>query len=205
MILGRLIRALHAEHLSFIPVRWLTKIFVAGDIVAFVLQGGGGGIQAAGTLELYELGEKIIIVGLFVQIVIFSIFMATSLTVHMRISKKPTAVAAAGHLDGGIPWERHLYVLYVTSFLILIRSIFRVIEFLQGNGGYLISHEIYLYIFDAALMAAVMAIFAVWYIGDLEGPMSDMQRVQSVSLVSLVNEDGIRESQRRAVEPKHMV
>lgn len=186
MILGRLIRALHAEHLSFIPVKWLTKIFVAGDVVAFTLQAGGGGIQAAGTLEMYELGEKIIIVGLFAQIVIFSIFMCTSLTVHYRVSVAPTSAA----LQGLVPWKRHLYVLYATSLLILVRSIFRVVEYLQGNGGYLISHEIFLYIFDTVLMVAVMVIFAVWYIGDLEGDKSAMYALSSVSRVSLVT-DGV--------------
>ncbi|KAM0635950.1 hypothetical protein ACHAPW_000985 [Verticillium nonalfalfae] len=164
MILGRIIQALHAEHLSLIPVKWLTKIFVIGDIVSFVLQAGGGGIQAVGTLELYELGEKIIIVGLFVQIVIFSVFMIVTITFHTRLSAAPTPSAVVNTIS----WRRHLYVLYTTSLLILVRSAFRVVEYLQGNGGYLISHEIWIYIFDAVLMALAMAILAVWYVGDLE-------------------------------------
>ncbi|SPJ88924.1 related to protein RTA1 [Fusarium torulosum] len=41
MILGRLIRALDAEHLSLIRTRWLTKLFVLGDILSFVVQGIG--------------------------------------------------------------------------------------------------------------------------------------------------------------------
>ena len=59
-------------------------------------------------------------------------------------------------------------MLYAASGLILVRSIFRVVEYLQGNKGYLISHEIFLYIFDTVLMAAVMVLFAIWYVGDLE-------------------------------------
>ncbi|KAH7150275.1 RTA1 like protein-domain-containing protein [Dactylonectria estremocensis] len=164
MILARLIGAINGEPLSIIPVRWMTKIFVTGDVISFFLQGGGGGIQAGGTLDLYNLGEKIIIVGLFVQIVIFSFFMGTTIAFHVKVAKRPTSAA----VSNAIAWQRHLYVLYTTSILILVRSIFRVIEYLQGNGGYLISHEAYLYIFDAFLMAAVMAIFAVWYIGDLK-------------------------------------
>lgn len=186
MILARLIRALHAEHLSFIPVKWLTKIFVTGDVVAFTLQAGGGGIQSAGTLDLYNLGEKIIIAGLFVQIVIFSIFLSTSLSVHYRVCKTPT-IAASRQV---VPWKRHLYALYATSILILVRSVFRVVEYLQGNAGYLISHEIFLYIFDTILMALVMVIFAIWYIGDLEKDKSDMYDLSSVSRSSLVA-DGV--------------
>lgn len=164
MILGRLIRALGAEHLSLIPIKWVTKIFVTGDVIAFGLQAGGGGIQSAGTLEMYDMGEKIIIAGLFVQIAVFGFFVVTALLFHSRMLKN----SHAGTSQGPVAWKRHLYVLYVTSALILIRSIFRVVEYLQGNGGYLISHEVFIYVMDALLMAIVMAIFAVWYIGDLQ-------------------------------------
>ncbi|TEA12375.1 Protein RTA1 [Colletotrichum sidae] len=157
MILGRLIRTVKAEHLSLVPVRWVTRIFVTGDVVAFGLQAGGGGIQAAGTLEMYEMGEKIIIAGLLVQIFVFGFFVITSVLFHVRLLKSPTDTA----ITGGIPWRRYLSVLYVTSIIILVRSIFRVVEYLQGNSGYLISHELFLYLFDALLMALVMAVFSV--------------------------------------------
>ncbi|KAM0714121.1 hypothetical protein Q7P37_011085 [Cladosporium fusiforme] len=164
MILARLIRAVHAEHLSLIPIKWVTKIFVTGDVFAFTLQAGGGGVQSAGTLDLYELGEKVIIAGLFVQIAIFGFFVVTSVLFHSRF----VSSGMSSTTQTIVPWKRHLIVLYTTSGLILVRSIFRVIEYLQGNGGYLISHEVFLYIFDAVLMAITMAIFCVWYIGDLD-------------------------------------
>lgn len=165
MILGRLIRTVKGEHLSLVPVQWVTRLFVTGDVIAFTLQAGGGGIQAAGTLELYNIGEKVIIAGLLVQIVIFGFFVVTSVLFHVRLLKNPTHVSNTGE----IPWKRYLVVLYVTSAIILVRSIFRVVEYLQGNSGYLISHEIFLYIFDALLMAITMAIFVVWYVEDLDG------------------------------------
>ncbi|KAH6691492.1 RTA1 like protein-domain-containing protein [Plectosphaerella plurivora] len=164
MILGRLIRTMGAAHLSLVPINWVTRIFVIGDVVAFSLQAGGGGIQSGGTLDLYEMGEKIIIAGLFVQIVVFGFFVFTSILFHRRLVKEPTPMVRRGT----IPWARHLYVLYTTSAIILVRSVFRVVEYLQGNGGYLISHEIFLYIFDTLLMAAVMVIFLIWYVDDLE-------------------------------------
>ncbi|KAG9250328.1 RTA1 protein [Emericellopsis atlantica] len=164
MILGRLIRTVHAQHHSLIPVRWVTRIFVTGDVLAFTLQAGGGGIQSAGTLDLFEMGEHIIVAGLFAQIAIFGFFVVTSILFHHRLSRYPTVEASRGT----IPWRRDLWVLYVTSAIILVRSIFRVIEYLQGNKGYLISHEVYLYIFDALLMASVMLIFAIWYVGHLD-------------------------------------
>ena len=164
MILGRLIRASKAEGLSLIPIAWVTKIFVVGDVVSFSLQAGGGGIQAAGALELFYIGEKIIIAGLFAQIIMFSLFVMTAILFQYRFLHS----AAFGHMQKVVNWKRHLNVLYSVSALILIRSIFRVIEYLQGNDGYLISHEVFLYVFDAVLMAAVVVIFLVWYIDDIE-------------------------------------
>ena len=41
MVLGRTITYLHAENLSLVPVRWMTKIFVTGDVISFLLQCGG--------------------------------------------------------------------------------------------------------------------------------------------------------------------
>lgn len=41
MTLGRLIFYLDKEELSSVPTRWLTVIFVAGDIISFLIQGAG--------------------------------------------------------------------------------------------------------------------------------------------------------------------
>jgi RTA1 like protein. len=49
--------------------------------------------------------------------------------------------------------------LYAASVLILIRSVFRVVEYGEGFDGYLLSTEVFLYIFDALLMFSVMMIF----------------------------------------------
>lgn len=41
MTLGRLIVRLDAESASVVPVRWLTKVFVVGDVISFLLQCAG--------------------------------------------------------------------------------------------------------------------------------------------------------------------
>lgn len=199
MILARLIRAIDAQGLSLVPPNWLTRIFVTGDVVSFLMQSGGGGIQAAGTIDLYNIGEKLIIVGLFVQIAFFGFFVVTTITLHHRVASTPTPAASAQL----VPWNRHIYVLYTTSSLILIRSIFRVIEYLQGNGGYLISHEVFLYVFDALLMIAVMVIFAVWYIGDLEEDRSKVREVLTPSSYLTANNEG--HGNHQPVELRHLV
>lgn len=100
-------------------------------------------------------GEKIIIVGLFVQLAFFGFFVFVAFSFDMKLKKFPIPRSHASD----IPWRKHLNVLYGTSALIMVRSIFRVIEYIQGNSGYLLKHEAYLYIFDACLMFLTMVIF----------------------------------------------
>lgn len=138
-----------------------------------------------GSLSALHTGEHIIIVGLFVQLVTFAFFIVVAGVFHHRlVNDKPLQRNSKGsaHFGSGrkhrqlestssvapalspaevnaLPWKRHLYNLYIASTLIIVRSVFRIIEYLQGNAGYLLSHEIFLYIFDALLMLAVMVLF----------------------------------------------
>ena len=41
----------------------------------------------------------------------------------------------------------------------MIRSVFRVIEYGEGNDGYLLRAEVWFFVFDATLMANVMLLF----------------------------------------------
>ena len=99
-------------------------------------------------------GEHIIIGGLFVQIIFFGFFAISAAIFQSRISQSPTARSK----DLGQIWQRHMNALYATSILILIRSIVRVVGYLQGYDGYLMRNEVFIYIFDALLMFITMMV-----------------------------------------------
>jgi hypothetical protein len=150
-------------------------------------RGTGGGIQAMGTLDSLHLGEHIIIGGLFVQLIFFAFFIVVAGVFHYRLVKDrpiqnrytpsslfksrkhrqisssssttPMSAVLSQAALSELPWKRHLLNLYFTSALIMIRSIFRVVEYIGGNAGYLLSHEVFLYFFDATLMLFVMVSF----------------------------------------------
>ncbi|KAK7053344.1 envelope glycoprotein [Paramarasmius palmivorus] len=160
MILGRLIVMVEGEEYSLVRIKWLTKTFVLGDVVSFLMQSAGGGLMAA-NYEMMHTGERIIIVGLIVQLLWFGFFIVTSFVFHIRIARSPTS-ASLRH-QAPVSWKTMLYVLYAASLLIMIRSIFRLVEYIQGNGGYLLRHEAYLYIFDAVLMSIAVILFNVFH------------------------------------------
>jgi hypothetical protein len=62
-----------------------------------------------------------------------------------------------------VPWQSYLFILYGASLMIMIRSVFRIIEYVVGQDGYLLDHEIFLYIFDAVLMFLTMVLFNVYH------------------------------------------
>lgn len=51
-----------------------------------------------------------------------------------------------------------MYSLYAVSVLIFVRCLVRLIEYGQGWSGYILSHEAFLFIFDALLMFLAMVI-----------------------------------------------
>lgn len=161
MSLARIIVQLQAERFSIIPVRWLTKLFVLGDIISFFLQAAGGGIQAGGSQALFDLGKKLIVVGLFVQIAFFGLFIAVLAVFYIRITSKPTCLATDFRQfpSKWRNWVMVIATLFSCSILIFIRSIVRVVEYLQGNSGTIISHEAYLYALDGLMMLGTMIIF----------------------------------------------
>jgi hypothetical protein len=105
-----------------------------------------------------------VIAGLAIQLISFSIFALTAIIFEKRIRRSPTPES----LLPGIPWEKLLYMLYAVSALIIIRSVFRIVEYVLGYDGYPLSHEWTLYIFDSVPMAIVMVVFFIWYPRDLQ-------------------------------------
>jgi hypothetical protein len=87
-----------------------------------------------------------VVAGLFAQLVSFGLFVVAAAIFNVRIKKAPTRLCFER------PWQKHLIGLYIVSLLILIRSVVRVVEYLQGYTGYIMTHEVYLYVFDATVM-----------------------------------------------------
>lgn len=168
MVLARIIRAVvDGEKLSPIRMELITRIFVTCDVVTFFIQGGGGGMMAVGSLT--KIGQDIVLAGLVLQILTFALFVFTAVSFEQRIRKTTPTPASRW---GDVSWKQHLRSLYCMSAMILVRSIFRVVEYGLGNDGYLATHEWSNYIFDAVPMLIVMLCFAVWYPNQLQPSLS---------------------------------
>lgn len=147
-------------------------------------------MATAESREDTELGENIILGGLGIQILFFGTFIIATLIFDVRIRRRPTATA----LGLQTPWKKLIWVLYLSSVLILIRSVFRIIEYVMGSDGELLQKEVYLYIFDAVPMIITSVAFN-WFHPSQVITRGDDKVLDRVTSLEVINGDG-RESSR---------
>lgn len=168
MIFGRVLILLKAEKCTFIPVRFLTSFFVCGDVISFILQAAGGGMMSIEKLR--DTGSNIAVGGLCAQLLFFGFFLISEFYFTIKIRKHPTNISmmmrtskkTKGPLGVLTNWRGVNVALIFASFLIIIRCIVRLIEFIQGFTGFIMTHEVFIYVLDGLLMMlACISIFAV--------------------------------------------
>jgi hypothetical protein len=106
-----------------------------------------------------------VLVGLAIQLIAFCVFSYVAFAFHRRLKVAPTQQSHECDPD----WVKVMKMLYSTSALIIIRSVFRLVEFAVGLDGYLLVNEWPLYVFDTVPMLAVCIIFFWWYPDCLAG------------------------------------
>ncbi|KAJ5507373.1 hypothetical protein N7527_009516 [Penicillium freii] len=107
------------------------------------------------------MASNLVVAGLVIQVVMFGLFIVTSIVFEVRMRRSPTTEA----FDERINWMSRVRTLYAVSALILIRSIFRVVEYAAGDDGYPLTHEWMLYVFDSVLMIISMLVWGIWHPG----------------------------------------
>ncbi|KAK5701750.1 hypothetical protein LTR97_004568 [Elasticomyces elasticus] len=180
MELGRIVIMINGEKVLFIRRAWLTKIFVGGDVLSFLMQASGGGMMSGDSISSINMGQTLVVAGLFVQVVFFGLFLIAAGLFHFRILQMPTTKSYELAW-----WKKHMLSLYVVSGLIFVRSIVRVVEYLQGFDGYIMTHEAFIYVFDATLMIIAVVIMNVIHPGEVA------KEVRAAKSGRLEDKDGV--------------
>ena len=117
-----------------------------------------------------NIGKDVVVAGLFAQLIFFGLFVVAAAIFNARIRKVPTRLCFER------PWQKHLIGLYIVSSLMLIRSVVRVVEYLLGYDGYIMTHEVYLYIFDATIMFIAVVSMNWIHPGEVARYVRELQR-----------------------------
>ncbi|KAJ2989742.1 hypothetical protein NUW58_g3313 [Xylaria curta] len=164
MTLGRIAIAVGARNYMPINPKLLTPLYVLIDIGTLATQLGGSILPASGDPSAIELSKKVVLGGLIAQLVALTVFIFITWLVKRRINRTPTRVILE---DPSVNWKNHFRAIMAVTLLIVVRSIVRTIEYLQGEDGFVISHEEFIYVFDALPMFLVMIIYLALHPGRL--------------------------------------
>ncbi|KAF9157871.1 hypothetical protein DFQ26_008241 [Actinomortierella ambigua] len=183
MLYGRLITAIDPQfgasgsksrmeksRYSAIPPRIVSRVFIGSDITTFLIQVVAGSIMGSAGDEdesLANIGDKLFLVGVCAQGATYSLFTVLLTVALARLIG--TRRAARANLAGkgwmGLDQSTATIVsgLYFSSLFIMIRSIFRIVELVQGHNGYLMSKEVFLFVLDAVPLVLAIGIWAIFW------------------------------------------
>ena len=134
----------------------VAKFFFASDILCLAIQGAGAGMSSSLKSGDQTTAQALLIVGLILQLFFFTCF--TAITIYLNLNKKYG-------LHGVKQYQPVFICLYVTIVLMYIRSIFRLIEFIDGWRGPIASNEVYFYVFDFLMIFLCFVIFTALHFG----------------------------------------
>ncbi|KAF9983602.1 hypothetical protein BGZ75_004923 [Mortierella antarctica] len=224
MLYGRLISAvdpqfgandsqsrLEKSRYSFIPPRIVGRAFIWSDVITFLLQVAAGSMigNAGDNRSLISIGDKLFLLGVCAQGASYSLFsillsiaLARLLTERQKTRVDLTRISWMG-LDKSTALI--FSCLYFSSLFIIIRSVYRIVEFVQGHDGYLISKEVFLFALDAVPLVFAIGIWAIVWPPVLLEKISVQVR-ESLDAYSMNNANGqLRISSNESAELSHLV
>ncbi|KAH6842801.1 RTA1 like protein-domain-containing protein [Chaetomium sp. MPI-CAGE-AT-0009] len=138
-----------------------TKAYILADVAAIFTQLIGTVMPASGTEEGRRIGKTVVLIGLAVQLAALGSFVGISCgMVHARLRRDPSR-SRAMMADPGVNWLGYFVVMEVAAVMLIVRSVVRGAEFLEGAGGVVMGHEVFIYVFDGLAMLVVMVGFLV--------------------------------------------
>ncbi|KAL9594712.1 MAG: hypothetical protein Q9219_006876 [cf. Caloplaca sp. 3 TL-2023] len=159
VILSRMIPLVGTEKSPIKPRTYLF-IFITVDIISLAIQAAGGGKAAAGFSKGTdtETGTNIMVAGIIFQMVSIIVFEVLFCLVIFRALPQITASRPLFLLSGATT---------VSVACILVRSVYRTIELLQGWRGYLITRERYFIALDGTMILLSLLVYNFLNPGEL--------------------------------------
>ncbi|RJE25561.1 RTA1 domain protein [Aspergillus sclerotialis] len=137
---------------------WIPKLYVASDVTSLLMQASGSAI--GGSNDWYgsqaDVGVNVLIAGLVLQLATFSLFLLLVIWFDLKTSPRYSGDSEENRV------RLVLNGIYVAGFFIMVRLIYRVVEFAMEIGTYTWSHEWLLYVLEATPMFIALVVLG-WY------------------------------------------
>ncbi|KAL7956190.1 RTA1 like domain-containing protein [Trichoderma compactum] len=157
---------------SRITPRWYPIIFLPADLSCLIVQAIGGGIAAAGgktNRKLQESGNRAIIAGVALQVVVLIVFGFLSTDYYVRVRKHMARPEAQG-TDGWKLWhdasfKKFRYAMSGAFVVILIRCIYRIAEMAGGWGNRIMQDQPSFLVLDSSLVLVATFLLTFYHPG----------------------------------------
>jgi hypothetical protein len=137
----------------------IATFFFLSDVVAFMIQASAAAFLTSSDPSTISKGQTVIEIGLAWGLAFIGLFFFVTCFVYL--SKTYTI---KNHPD--LALIKRMYVsLFITITLLLIRSVYRMVEFVQGTTGYVASHESFFGVFDTGLMILACVFYSMFHYG----------------------------------------
>ncbi|KAI4170957.1 MAG: hypothetical protein LQ343_004615 [Gyalolechia ehrenbergii] len=159
IVLSRLLPLVGTDKSPIRPRTYL-YIFIAVDIISLAIQAAGGGKAAIGFSKGTDTstGTNIMVAGIIFQLVSIIIFELLFCLVVFKSLPQIMASRPLSMLCGATT---------ISVAAILVRSVYRTIELLQGWRGYLITRERYFVALDGTMILVALLVYNVLNPGEL--------------------------------------
>lgn len=135
----------------------MLKVFSGMDIICQIAISVGA--MMASKAPVYFIGKGILLAGIAVHISTMLAFVSTVVVWQRRVHGKWTS-----DLDNYTKsTEKDLLAVYIATGLIVVRSLFRFIEFASGPNGSFQDDETLFYLYEFVPMAATFVVCCRWY------------------------------------------
>ncbi|KAF7336163.1 hypothetical protein MVEN_02163700 [Mycena venus] len=146
----------------------ITPIFVGSTVLFAAIEAAGVALTAMNGSTIQNIGNKIAVFAIGFQFFFVELFMLVLFIFRRRMRREFSQLwqyndAPRFTIWGRTPiaWQTVFYILAGTSAVFLFRCVYRVVEFSLGQNGYLMQHEVFLYVFDALPLWLAMSVYCV--------------------------------------------
>ncbi|KAF5310456.1 hypothetical protein D9611_012296 [Ephemerocybe angulata] len=197
IIFGRLIDRLGSIYSRLTPKQY-AFLFLGCDLISLSVQAVGGGLAATADKEKGEnpeVGGHIMLGGIAFQLFAITVFCICSGEYIWRYLKKRPfhKTTAPGQTTRGSLTDKLTFMLAaltLSTFVLVIRSVYRTIELVDGWNGTIISTEWYFCVFDGSMI--VIAIYllnivhpGIFLLAEDQDHMPEKYKLMSRSTLSI--------------------
>ncbi|PWN93495.1 RTA1-domain-containing protein [Acaromyces ingoldii] len=132
--------------------RKIGTFFIWSDIVTFLIQASGGGLQASASSK--AIGDKLFLAGVSLQCASYFLFLGITVFYHVKESRQGTLTRTTRFF---------LLAIYLASIGVIVRSVYRIVEMAGGYTGHIYRTELFLLFLDSLPLALANLVWVlVW-------------------------------------------